>query len=77
MADKEKKEYKSEEGKTLSDVKQILKDINARAAQRKYERDAARAAIVEARRKRTPKGTTPKGSSIQGLQTSFGKKIIN
>lgn len=72
-----KEETKGEENKTLADVKQALKDINARAAQRKLERDAARAAANEARKKRMSNKPAQKSSSIQGLETSFGKKIIS
>lgn len=73
-----KKETKTEEKKTLADVRQALKDINTRAAERKAERDAARAAANELRRKKMSSNPTSKGSSIQGLrglQGSLGVKI--
>lgn len=74
-----KEENKGEETKTLADVKQALLDINARAAQRKVERDKVRAVANEARRKKMDSKRTSKGSSIQGLQGlqgGFGGKIV-
>jgi hypothetical protein len=76
---KKTKEDKSEENKTLADVRQALKDVNTRAAERKAERDAARAIATEARRKRMSSKPMSKGSAIQGLQglnTSLGGKIV-
>jgi len=76
---KKTKEDKSEENKTLADVRQALKDVNTRAAERQAERDAARAAATAARRKRMSSKPMPKGSSIQGLQSlqgSLGGKIV-
>jgi hypothetical protein len=73
------KENKGEEKKTLADVKQALLDINARAAQRKVERDKVRAAANEARRKKMDSKPTSKGKGVQGLQGlqgSFGGKIV-
>ena len=72
-----KEETKGEENKTLTDVKKALMDINKRAAERKAERDVARAAANEARKKRMSNKPAQRGSSIQGLETSFGKKIIS
>lgn len=74
-----KEENKSEENKTLADVKQALKDINTRAIERKAERDAERAAANQARRKKMDSKSTSKGSAIQGLQGlrgGFGGKIV-
>lgn len=73
-----KQEPKKEENKTLADVRQALMDINARAFQRKTERDKVRAAANELRRKKMDSKSTSKGSSIQGLrglQGSLGGKI--
>jgi hypothetical protein len=74
-----KEENKSEENKTLADVKQALKDINTRAIERKAERDAERAAANQARRKKMSSKPVSKGSSVQGLQGlrgGFGGKIV-
>lgn len=73
------KQKKEEEGKTLTDVRQALKDINTRAAERKVARDAARAAANQARRKKMDSKPTSKGSAIKGLQGlrgGFGGKIV-
>lgn len=73
-----KEETKTEENKTLADVRQALKDINTRAAERKAERDKVRAAANELRRKKMDSKSTSKGSSIQGLRGlkgSLGGKI--
>jgi len=70
---------KKEETKTLADVRQALKDINTRAIERKAERDAARAAANELRRKKMDSKKTSKGSAVQGLQGlkgGFGGKIV-
>jgi hypothetical protein len=74
-----KEEKKGEENKTLADVRQALKDINTRAAERKTARDAARAAANEAKKKRMSSKPTSKGSAIQGLQglkSGLGGKIV-
>lgn len=74
-----KEENKGEEKKTLADVKQALLDINARAMERKVERDKARAAANELRRKKMDSKKTSKGSAVQGLQGlqgGFGGKIV-
>lgn len=63
---KQKKE--KEESKTLADVRKALKNVDVRAAERKTQRDASRAAANEARRKRMSSKPMSKGSSIQGLQ---------
>lgn len=76
---KKVKEDKSEKNKTIADVRQALKDVNARAAERQSERNAVRASATAARKKRMSNKTTSKGSSIQGikgLNTSFGGKIV-
>ena len=67
-----------EENKTLADVKQALKDINKRAAERKAERDAERAKLNEVRRSKMNRkgGQAGAGGSIQGLNTSLGTKIV-
>jgi hypothetical protein len=73
------KQKKEEKGKTLTDVKQALKDINTRAIERKVKRDAERAAANQARRKKMDSKPTSKGSAIQGLQGlrgGFGGKIV-
>ena len=74
-----KEESKDEKNKTLADVRQALKDINTRAAERQAERDAARAVASAERRKRMSSKPMSKGSSIQGLQGlqgSLGGKIV-
>ena len=74
-----KEKNKSEENKTLTDVRQALKDINTRAAERKAARDAERAAANQARRKKKDSKPPSKGSAIQGLQGlrgGFGGKIV-
>lgn len=69
---------KTEKNKTLSDVRQALKDINKRAAERKAERDAERAKLNEVRRSKMNRrgGQAGAGGSIQGLNTSLGTKIV-
>ena len=69
---------KTEENKTIADVKQALKDINKRAAERKAERDAERAKLNEIRRSKMNRkgGQAGAGGSIQGLNTSLGAKIV-
>lgn len=69
---------KTEENKTLADVRQALKDVNTRAIERKEERDKVRAAANQLRRKKMSSKPTSKDSSIQGLkglQWSLGVKI--
>lgn len=76
---KKTKEDNSEENKTLADVRQALKDVNTRAAERKAIRDNERAAASAERRKRMSSKPVSKGSSIQGLQGlqgSLGGKIV-
>ena len=59
---------KTEENKTLADVRQALKDVNTRAIERKEERDKVRAAANQLRRKKMSSKPTSKDSSIQGLK---------
>jgi hypothetical protein len=81
MADKEKKRPDTPLAETpdpkFTDVKEVLKDIEKRSIERKERNEANRKALSEKRKSRMESSGTSKGSSIQALETSFGKKIIS
>ena len=81
MSDKNKKRPDTPLANTpepkFTDVKEVLKDIERRSIERKDRNEANRKALSEKRKSRMENGGSSRGSSIQGLETSFGKKIIS
>jgi hypothetical protein len=62
--------------KKITNLSDALRDIEVNSSKRRQESYAAKAASNEIRRKKMESRSTSRGSSLQGLEVSFGKKII-
>ena len=76
MAKKEKVEEKSQE-MDASTLAEKLKKIQAESYARKLASAASRKLASDARRQTMNKKGGQSGGSVQGLETSFGKRIIS
>jgi len=61
----------------FTDLKEVLKQIKTRSDERKANAESIRKSLNEKRKSRMSSSKSSSGPSIQGLETSFGKKIIS